>query len=180
VIFTNDMTRLYAMGSPGQYTIQPCVDWMGKTYRGDKRHVEVVSGREITRITGIVPADNATRTYKIFHINRGHQDHILLRIDDESAGVCFGVYKLGRSVLNEQPQLAVDARGSAHILFQSAPRIYTHAIYSPRGDVEGFEVFDPGYSLVRLESQPNGSINAVGKRDTGPQPPMVNSVIENR
>ena len=62
LIFTNDMTRLFAMRDPGQYSIQPCIDWMGKTYRGDKQHLEVVAGREVSRITGVVPDDGTTRT----------------------------------------------------------------------------------------------------------------------
>lgn len=180
VLFTNDMIRLYAMGDPGQYTVQPCVDWMGKAYRGEKRHFEVVSGREVTRISAVVPADQSLRTYKIFHINRGHQDHILLRIDDENAGVCFGVYPLGRSVSNEKPQLAVDSRAHAHLLFQSAPRLFTHAVYAPNGAAESVETFGADYSTVKLQSQPNGSIQAVGRRDTSSQPRMLNSVIENR
>lgn len=180
VVFTNDMIRLYAMGDPGQYTVQPCVEWIGKTYRGEKRHFEVVAGREVARITGVVPSDQTTRTYKMFHINRGHQDHILLRIDDEQAGICYGVYPMGRSVLNEKPQLAVDGQGHAHILFQSAPRVFSHAVYSPRGQVQVFENFGTDYSAVKLESQPNGSIRAVGQRENRRPPPIIDSVIENR
>lgn len=163
-VLSNDMSRLYSMTKPGQYSIQACVDWMGKTYRGEKRHVEIVAGREITRITGVVPSDRSTRTYMVFHINREQQDHILLRIDDESAGVSYGVYPLGRSVLNEKPQLAIDAGGSAHILYQTAPRVYAHVVYSPHGSLMDTTMFGADYIHVKLESQPGGSITATGRR----------------
>lgn len=181
VIFTNVMTRLFAMNNPGQYSIQPCVDWMGKTYRGQKQHLEVVSGREISRITGLVPDDGSTRTYKVFHINRGQQDHLLLRIDNEPANLSFGVFSLGRSVMNVAPELAIDGSGQAHVLFQSAPRTYTHAIYSPGGMLIDFRVLGRDYSVVSLQSRPNGLIEAVGRLEDRRQgPPVINSILDNR
>lgn len=181
LIFTNDMTRLFAMRDPGQYSIQPCIDWMGKTYRGDKQHLEVVAGREVSRITGVVPDDGTTRTYMTFHINRGHQDHLLLRIDDEPANLCFGVFALGRSVMNVQPELAIDGSGRAHILFQSAPRTFTHAIYSPRGALVDSQTFGRDYSLVSLQSLPNGNIEAVGQRDAKREgPPVIDTILDKR
>lgn len=180
VVFTNDMSRLFTMKKPGQYSIQPCVDWMGKTYSGEKQHVEIVSGREVSRITGAVPEEQTTRTYRIFHINRGQQDHILLRIDNEPDHLCYGVYPLGRSVMNEQPELAVDGRGQAHILFQSAPRTYTHAVYTPRGGLVQSRTFDRDYSLVSLEAQPSGAIEAIGRKDDRRAPPMIHSILDNR
>ena len=181
LVFTNEMNRIFPMNQPGHYSIQPCVDWMGKTYRGEKRHLEVVTGREVSRITGVVPADDTTRTYMIFHINRGQQDHILLRIDDEAANLCYGVFALGRSVLNESPQLAVDAVGNAHILFQTAPRTYAHMIYSPFGARLEGQTFGQAYSHIQLQSQPNGRIEAVGQRaEKSPGPGMIDSILPNR
>jgi len=176
--FTNNMLRLYPMSKPGFYSIQPCVTWMGKIYRGEKRHLEIVGGREVTRITGMVSEDKTFRTYVVLHVNRGQQDHILLRIDDEQANLCYGVFSLGRSVLNETPQLAVDASGNAHVLFQSAPRMYTHLSFSPFGTQIERQSFDRAYVDVALNSEPDGSIIAKGKPAPKSKTPLIQSILE--
>lgn len=178
--FTNNMLQLYPMAKPGFYSIQPCVQWMNKVYRGEKRHLEIVAGREVTRITGVVPSDRTSRTYSIFHLNRGQQDHIALRIDDEQANLCYGVFSLGRSVMNERPQLAVDAEGNAHVLFQAAPRQYAHLTYSPFGREMNRQFFGQNYQDIFLKSMPDGSINAQGRPASKPKIPMVESIINNR
>jgi len=180
VSFTNRMDRLFRISEPGQYSVQPCVDWNGKTYSGEKRHIEIVRGREVASLSSMIPADNSSRVYTIFHINRSQQDHLLLRIDDEHQGATYGVYSLGRSVMNVKPELAADSDGNAHVLMQSAPRTYLHAIYSPAGALVSSEYFGRDYATVSLESTPIGKIVAVGKKAESEDPKPLESVIENR
>ena len=178
--FTNNMLRLYNLARPGFYSIQPCVDWMGKTYQGEKRHIEVVSGREIMRITANVPADGSSRTYKIFHLNRRQQDHILLRIDDEESSLCYGVFPLGRSVMNEKPQMVVDATGNAHILFKNAPNRILHVTYSPFGSMIDQKIFGQEYSTISLGTKADGSVESIGQQGGPSAPKPVQSIINNR
>lgn len=180
VVITNYMNRVFPMSEPGEYSIQPCVEWLGKVYTGEKRFIEIVRGREISRLSAIVPTDNTRRTYMIYHVNRDQQDHILLRIDDEDAGASYGVYSLGRSVLNESPQMATDADGNVHVLLQSAPRTYLHAVYTPFGKLAGSEFFGRDYSSVSLESKPNGTIAAVGQKTGDKEPAVIESILEDR
>ncbi|MGA1194048.1 MAG: hypothetical protein ACO3ZG_06695 [Kiritimatiellia bacterium] len=165
IVVTNDLARLFEMRRQGNYSFQPCIDLMGKTYRGAKQHVEIVSGREVIRLTGVAPSENALHTYIISHINRNLEDHLLLRIDDEQAGMSYGVYPLGRSVLNTTPQLAVDVRGHAHVLFQAAPAAYAHLTYSPRGALIQSQTYGSDYRTVSLETGPDGTVTVDGQRD---------------
>ncbi len=176
VVFTNRIDALFTMRRPGHYSIRACAEWMGKIYQGQKHHIEVVTGREVARMSGYI-ADGTTRSYIIFHINRGQQDHIVLRIDDEMAGLCYGVIPLGRSVMNEKPQLAMDADGNGHILFQSAPRTYTHLTFGPGGNRIGGRVWGQGYSQVSLQSLPGGGIEAVGAREERTGMPFVDTIL---
>lgn len=178
--FTNNMLRFFNLARPGFYSIQPCVDWMGKTYQGEKQHIEVVTGREVMRISGRVPADGTTRTYKIFHLNRRQQDHILLRIDDEEANLCYGVFPLGRSVMNEKPQMVLDASGNAHLLFKNAPTRFLHITYSPFGTVIDQKVFGQEYSTITLGTRSDGSVESVGVQGGPAGPKPVQSIIDNR
>lgn len=179
-VITNDLARLFDLRNQGQYSVQPCVDLMGKTFRGAKQHFEIVSGREVMRLTGVAPAENAFRTYIISHINRGLQDHLLLRIDDEQAGVSYGVYPLGRSVLNTSPQLAVDANGNAHVLFQAAPAAYAHLTFSPRGALLDTQTYGSDYRTVKLETATDGSVQVDGQRDGRARPTVIDTVLDDR
>lgn len=178
--FTNNMLRVYNLTQPGFYSVQPCVDWMGKTYQGEKRHIEVVAGREVIRVTGSVPVDGSSRTYRILHINRRQQDHLLLRIDDEVANLCYGVFSLGRSVLNEKPALVVDASGNAHILFKASPQRSVHVTYSPFGLPLDQKAYGREFQTVSLNAQPDGTITSVGQIATDAGPVPVQSIINNR
>jgi hypothetical protein len=153
---------------------------MGKTYQGEKQHIEVVTGREIMRLSGRVPSDGTTRTYKIFHLNRRQQDHILLRIDDEEASLCYGVFPLGRSVMNEKPQMVLDASGNAHLLFKSAPTRFLHVTYSPFGTVIDQKVYGQEYSTITLGARSDGSVESVGVQGGPAGPKPVQSIINNR
>ena len=103
---TNNLLRNFQITEPGYYSVQPCVDWRGKTHRGRKIHFEVLKGREIKRLQAVVPADNTSRTYSLIHVNRKLQDHLLLRIDDEDANLCYGVFPLGRTTLGPARRLS--------------------------------------------------------------------------
>jgi hypothetical protein len=178
--FTNNMLHLYQLSKPGFFSIQPCVDWMGKTYAGEKQHIEVVVGREVMRVTGRVPSDGTTRTYKILHINRKQQDHILLRIDDEEASLCYGVFSLGRSVMSEKTELVVDGNGNAHVLYKTAPTVFNHLTYTPFGALVENRSFGEEYSVINLQTQPDGSVKSSGRVETQRGPKPVQSIIDNR
>ena len=180
IAVTNNLLRAYPMAQPGFYSIEARVEWMGRSFRSEKTHIEVVPGREVTRITGSVPADDSQRTYRILHVNRNQQDHLLLRIDDEAASLCFGVYSLGRSVINEVPELALDVSGNIHVLFQTAPRIFRHSTYTPFGVLVDDQRFGQDFKLVRLKGQPDGSVVAEGRPEDRKGPPMMRSILEDR
>ena len=178
--FTNNMLHYYQLSKPGFFSVQPCVDWMGKTYSGPKQHIEVVVGREVMRVTGRVPADGTTRTYKILHLNRKQQDYILLRIDDEDASLCYGVFSLGRSVMSEKTELVVDGSGNAHVLYKTAPTVFNHLTYSPFGSLIEKKSFGEEYSVINLKTQADGSVSSAGKIETDRGPKPVQSIINNR
>ncbi len=177
VSFTNNLIRYYNLSKPGFYSIQPCVDWMGKTYSGEKKHIEIVTGREVLRVSGRVPANASSRTYMIRHVNRMQQDHLLLRIDDENANLCFGVYPLGRSVMNEKPQLLIDSVGNAHILYKTSPYQSSHLSYSPFGQMIEKKDFGNEYNTLILRAQPDGSVQSTGSREGPAAPKPIESIL---
>ena len=180
ITITNNMLMLYPMAKPGYYSVQPVIEWRGKAYRGEKSHVEVKNGREVTRTSGVVASDQSSRTYLIQHVNRNQQDHIALRIDDDDKNLCYGVFSLGRAIINTPPELAVDAQGNAHVLFQSAPATYIHATFSPFGTLIDQETFGRDFSNIHLQSSMNGGIEAVGRPVEQIGPRVINSIIQNR
>jgi len=174
---TSNLARIYPVAKSGFYSVQPVVEWQGRRYSGESRHLEVVPGREVARLIGVVPADGTRRTYIVLHVSRKQQDQIALRIDDEEQHLCYGVFPLGRAILNKPPELAVDANGYGHVLFQTAPRIFIHAVFSPFGFLDSQEEFGQEYTNIGLKSLPNGAIQATGKRDLNPGPRPVQSIL---
>lgn len=179
---TNNLLRVFPLSKSGSYSIQACIDWMGKSYRGEKKHFEIVAGRELERISGQVQIDGSMRTYRISHVNRTQQDHVLLRIDDESNSLCYGVFMLGRTTLDHKPDLALDLAGNAHILYQNSPDAYIHATYSPYGRLLEQKTIGRGYTNIELKSTPEGNIQATGKPVTKDNrgAKMIKSIIDNR
>lgn len=179
---TNNLLRAFPLSRTGSYSVQPCVDWMGKSYRGEKTHFEIVNGRELARISGRVADDGTIRTYRISHVNRRQQDHVLLRIDDEANSLCYGVFMLGRTILDQKPELAMDATGNAHILYQNAPGVFVHSTYSPFGRIISQQPIGQGFTNIGLRSKPDGGIEASGspitKNNAGAK--MIKSIIDNR
>lgn len=180
---TNNITRYYVIRSPGYYTIQPCVEWMGKIYRGENQHIEVTRGREVTRTECVVPQDGTTRSYMLLHISRNQEDHLLLRIDDENNSLCYGVFPLGRTIINQPPQLAVDAKANVHVLFHASPRTYRHVAFSPNGFQFEDKVIGRDFINVKLITKPDGTVESTGKpapKDDRAIPVMKSTIEQNQ
>lgn len=180
-VMTNNILNLFPLARTGYYSIQPAVEWMGKSYTGEKKYFEVVNGREVSRMSGRIQADGTLRTYVVYHLVRNQQDHLLLRIDDEENSLCYGVFLLGRIIISDQPELVLDVEGNAHVLFQTAPRVFVHMTYSPFGKAIDRQVIGKEFTNIGLKSEPNGTIVASGqptpKSDT---PGFIKSILDKK
>ncbi len=167
-----NISRLYAMNRLGRYRIQAQVEWRGVTYVSAPVFLEVVKGSELARLKTGVPGDaQALRTYVLEYLQKDTtEEHIYLRIEDESAGEIYGLFNLGRVVRVRPPDLQVDESGNAHVLFQTPGMGYTHAVFSPYGTCLSVESHAGGARNVDLTRSPDGNVTVNSAASRAPTP----------
>jgi len=124
----------YAIRKAGPYTVRLRIEWRGKWFLSSKMFLDVLPGLEIRKLVAGIPGmPNATRTYSLRTLSRGHGEHVFLRIDDENESHCYGVLDLGSIVRLYQPVLEMDSAGNVHVLHQLGPRQFAHNAFTPYG-----------------------------------------------
>ena len=158
-----NIAQAYDMRNTGPYTIRARLDWDGTAYVSGKVFVDVVPGLEVKRLMGAVAPDGTgRRLYRLLSLNRDRGEHLFLRIDDESQGLCYGVMDLGRIVRVQSPMMQVDGANHIHILHQAGPGRFLHHVFTPNGEQvlrRAYTSEDPGVSLVHGR---DGSVRVEG------------------
>lgn len=173
VTFTNDLQGLFHLERPEALAVAARLQAHGRTYATAKNFVEIQPGSEITRIT-VPAADGSTRVAGLRVMNRQQRDRLFLRLDDESAGLCYGVIELGRYIRVGQPTLEVDGQGRVHVLHLSGPNQFTHSVYTLNGDRILQRTVTGDTSSVRLEPDAEQGFRLTGEgASPSPAEPMV-------
>lgn len=125
---TLDLSLWYAMAKEGRYIVRAEIDMLGATYKSNAVMVDVVRGLEILNLTRGVPGmSGRTRTYSLRYWSRNRQEHLFLCIEDEAAGVHYGVFRLGTVIRLKKPVLKVDSLGYITVRHQSGPERFTRS-----------------------------------------------------
>jgi hypothetical protein len=162
-VVTNELTTRYDMRRTGSYAIEARAVWNGKAYTTErKRYLDVVPGIEIEKTSVAVGAGSAMRAYSLRTVSRSRMEHLLLRIEDEASGICYGVYDLGSFVRRREPAMQVDAAGNVHILYQDAPTHFVHRIFAPDGTAAEPMSYADESGRVHMEIDAGGGVGIVG------------------
>jgi len=173
VTFTNDLQGLFHLERPEALAVAARLQAHGRTYATAKNFVEIQPGLELARIT-VPAADGSTRVAGLRVMNRQQRDRLFLRLDDESAGLCYGVIELGRYIRVGQPTLEVDGQGRVHILHLSGPNQFTHSVYTLNGDRVLQRTVTGDTSSVRLAPDAEQGFRLTGEgASPSPAEPMV-------
>jgi hypothetical protein len=126
----------------------------------------------ITRNLGL-PSSSPTAVIRAMKVslllfNDGKGSVYCLRVEDENN--VYGTIRLGPQISGAPPQLDADASSDVHVLFQTAPRLYSYSVYSILdGDVrlrqQRYYVSDEG--IPRLSREP-GYLKVVNGRPAVP------------
>jgi hypothetical protein len=161
LVITNNLLNIFDLGKAGSYKVYGRAAWNGKAFISERAFLDIVPGMELQRAESGLPG-GGSRVYTLRTLNRERFDRLLIRIDDEAGGVCYGVYDLGRWVHTENPALKVDAGGNVHVLFQSGPVQYVHRVFSPDGVLIEDKGFSQQGSNIRLETTEGGEVKVAG------------------
>jgi hypothetical protein len=173
VVFTNDLQMLFRLDKPGAVAISARLQVAGRTYTTTRSLVEIQPGSEVAR-RQTPAADGSLRTITLRTMNRAQRDRLFLRLDDESAGLCYGVFELGRHIRVGAPTLEIDSQQRVHVLHLSGPNQFTHSVYSLNGDRLAQQSVPGDISSVRLQpdAEQGYRISGAGATPT-PGEPMV-------
>jgi hypothetical protein len=162
-VITNLITMAYDLRPIDSYAVQARASWNGRAFVHEmKRYLDVVAGLELEKAAAAVAGGTSHRLYSLRTVHRSRAEHLLLRIDDETAGMCYGVYDLGSFVRRMEPALQVDAAGYVHVLFQSAPTRYLHRAFAPDGTgAEPVSYLDES-GQIHFDVTEDGRVEVVG------------------
>lgn len=135
---TLDLSLWYMMSRDGRYIVHAEIDWQGETYKSNAEMVDVVRGIELLRVRkSVAGAGNKARTYRLRYWKRKKAEQLFLCIDDEAAGINYGVFRLGPVIRMKKPSLKVDSLGYVTVIHQSGPDQFTRSgLLSSRAGVK--------------------------------------------
>ncbi len=153
----------YGLREYGPYAVRARLEWRGAAYLSPKQFLDVVPGLEIAQLRAGVPnRSGAARIYRLKTLNRNKLDRLLLCIEDEDAGLSYGVYDIGRVIRMFKPVLKVDAAGNIHVLHQAGPWRFSHCVFTPDGVLVTHDHYKGEVETAALKDLPDGTVEVAG------------------
>lgn len=132
---------------------------------------EVVPGSKIWEEQfGFRPLDAApdapveVRKYALQKKTDTKSVQLYVGVTDPSEEVVFRQVSLGRASNSDQPQHQVDRLSFLHVIHQTGPRLFTHTVINPRGDVLRRATYESvgGSFRPTLKEDSEGRVTVVG------------------
>ncbi len=161
VVFTNDLTALFAINRAGSYAVSAEVAEGALRRATPRAFVDVQSPVSIVTATGRAP-DGSPRAYSLCTLSRQGRTTLFLRIEDPGAGLSYAVLDLGRYIPMRLPELKADARGFVHVLHMAAPTRFLHSVFDPQGVLVAQQVHAGEGSAIRLEPDADMGFRVTG------------------
>ena len=159
------------------YMLTPAVEFAGLRFLGRRLSLEVQPGLELLkREFGLATARNA-RTVFLRLIHRDRSDRLFCRIDDPAAGLCLGVYELGRIIRFFVPRFEQDRNGGFHVLHQSAPDRFVHSRFDYDGGPQGVTFYTAEVGSIRLVRTDAGEVQVSGATPFQEDPQQAGRLI---
>lgn len=163
VTLSINLTEAYELRETGPFTIRVRMDWDGKSFYSGKIFLDIVPGFEIAKRYGPAsPGGGGSRLYRLLTLSRDRGEFVFLRIDDERAGICYGVLNLGRIVRAHSPRLEIDADANVQVLHQAAPAHFSLHIFTPNGRLVTRRTYSAEGTAVDLVQGPDGHLMVTG------------------
>ncbi len=160
---TFDLLQLYRLADAAPYSVVARVEWDNTGFASAKSFFDLLPGMEIARYRAVLGSDpSARRTFWLRTLTRDRKDMLFLRIDDEEAELCYGVFELGPVVRIYRPALRFDRDDRIHVLHQSAPARFTHSVFTAWGAPVGSSFYNGTAASARLQVDPDGEVAVSG------------------
>ncbi len=165
---TVNLTPLYGIRAPGLYRIKPLVysEAFGRYFSAQAMNVQIVQGQLIWhQMIGVPSGMNGAgelRMVKLLTL-RGTKDKTLyFQMENSDEGVVYAMYRLGRLVQSQEPEVVIASDNSVHVLQLAAPRTYLYSVVRANGDLLGQKRYASSRRPPHLDRLADGSIGIVG------------------
>jgi hypothetical protein len=165
---TVNITPLYGIREPGLYRIKPLIysEEFEKYFSAQATNVQIVQGQLIWNQTIGVPEgmDGAgeLRIVKLL-THRGSKDkNLYFQMENSNQGIVYAIYRLGRLVQSQDPEVVIGADNSVHVLQLAAPRTYLYSVIAANGDLLGQKRYVASKRPPHLNRMQDGSVGIVG------------------
>ena len=144
------------------YKVTPVLEFAGTRFSGAAQFLEVQPGLELLQRAYGVPNTATAREASLRQLNRDRNDRLFFRLDNPQAGICLGVYELGRVIRFFVPALELGRNGVFHTLQQTAPDRFVHSQFSYDGGPLGATLYVGTAGTIRLARAETGDWEVQG------------------
>lgn len=165
-----DLLQSYRIVRGQPYLVTPEIAFGGMRFSGRRLSLEVQPGLEILARTYGIPSAGNARKVSLRTLNRDRYEHLFFRLDDPSTSYCLCTVDLGNLIRFVQPTLQMDAQNVFHVLHQTRPDTFSHAMFSYDGAPLGTEFYIAASGSIRLLRDSDGSVTVAGGMRFEPDP----------
>jgi hypothetical protein len=169
-----NLTPLYAIRSPGLYRIRAAIYGaeFDKYFPSPTDNIQVVQGHVLWQQNVGVPEGEEgageMRTVKLLNHRGAKQNTLYVQVENSDQGIVYGIYKLGRLLRAQEPQILLDSQNNIHILQVNAPKAYLYSKVSPNGEWLGQTSYLGTKSRPSLSRLPDGQVAIRGGKPDVP------------
>ena len=165
-----DLLQSYRIVRGQPYLVTPEIAFRGLRFSGRRLSLEVQPGLEILSRTYGIPSSGNARKVSLRTLNRDRYEHLFFRLDDPSTGYCLCTVDLGGLIRFVQPALQMDSRNVFHVLHQTRPDRFSHAMFTYDGAPAGTEFYIAASGSIRLVRDADGTVSVIGGTRFEPDP----------
>lgn len=169
-----NLTPLYAIREPGLYRIRAAiyVPEFGKYFGSEDENIQLAHGHLLWQQAVGVPLDQEgggeMRTVKLLNHRGSKQNTLYIQIENSDQGIVYAIYKLGRLLRAQEPEVMLDANNNIHILQIHAPKSYLYSKVSANGEWLGQTSYVGGKTRPTLQKLDNGEVAIRGGQPNVP------------
>lgn len=161
-----EISKAFALMRPGRYKLTASAAYLGATARAVAEPVifHITSGAKLwEQEFGMRPVDGEaqpeTRKYLLQRLTSEKDMRLYATVTDAAESTIFRQVPIGRAAGNDSPQAKLDRLSYLHVLHHTGPRLFTHTVVNPQGDLLRRETYEsPGGPRPGLKLDEDGRV----------------------
>lgn len=162
-----NLTPLFPIQDLGAYHVRAHVYFadLGRFFYSPTKVIEVTDARPIWKQSVGVPSSNGSsgaRSYSLLTNRFPDHTSLYVRVEDESQGIVYATYSLGRVIAFDEPHAEIDRENKLHVLHCTAPRTWSYAVVGLNGQLLSRSVILETKSRPHFKRSTDGDVAVLG------------------